>query len=545
MRRLLEAWGDARGGLGRTVVISGEPGVGKSRLLASLQEALASEPHRWLALRCSPLRIEHGLPPGRRHGSGEPGNPAHRRARGAAAHDHARRCPTDRPTRRCRSRPCWASTATALPAPEKFRRDLMEALHCWLVELARERPIVVAGEDLHWSDPSTLELMRLLQGRLAGAPVLIVATRRPEGAPGLAADVEVDLDRLDAEQARTLARGLAAARGLGTGGGGRGGRALRRRAAVRGGAGRGSGRGRRQRAADLPAELAAGAPRPARSRRATWPRSPPCSGAASPSGCSPRPRTSQPTGWPTRSASSPPRASSRAADSVDGRRYEFRHALIRDAAYESLLRRSRVQLHRLVASVLEEQFPEHARGGARAARPPPRPGRRAVARGGMLRGRRPPRRGLGRPGRGGRPLPARDRAAGGGRAEPRTRPARDVARHPAGQRADGARGPRRRQPAPGLEQGHRAGRAGRRRRRADRGAERPRRAGGGQRRPRRGDRARPPPARDRRRAADPASRACAATGPWGWRCSTAATAERRSSTSPPRSRTTGRATSRS
>ena len=50
-----------------------------------------------------------------------------------------------------------------------------------------------------------------------------------------------------------------------------------------------------------------------------------------------------------------------ARDSVDGRRYEFRHALIRDAAYESLLRSSRVQLHRHVASVVEEQFREYVR----------------------------------------------------------------------------------------------------------------------------------------------------------------------------------------
>ena len=63
LRRLVGTWGDARQGLGRTVLISGEPGVGKSRLLASFQEALGGQPHRWLALRCSPLRVNTAFHP--------------------------------------------------------------------------------------------------------------------------------------------------------------------------------------------------------------------------------------------------------------------------------------------------------------------------------------------------------------------------------------------------------------------------------------------------------------------------------------------------
>src|SRR5208282_4964141 len=52
-------------------------------------------------------------------------------------------------------------------APEKFRHDLMEALHGWMLSLASEAPVVLAGEDMHWGDPSTLELIALLQDRLA------------------------------------------------------------------------------------------------------------------------------------------------------------------------------------------------------------------------------------------------------------------------------------------------------------------------------------------------------------------------------------------
>ena len=266
----------------------------------------------------------------------------------------------------------------------------MEALNGWLIELAHDTPVVVAGEDLHWSDPSTLELMRLLQRRLATAPVLIVVTRRLEGATSLAPDVEVELDRLDAEQTRTLARGLAAARGL------------------------------HPDVADRVAERSDGVPLFVEELVAAagenddggLPTSLQSSLLARLDRLGPARDVAQIASVLGRSF--PERLLAAAADippyrlagalrqltaagivesraSVDGRRYEFRHALIRDAAYESLLRRSRVQLHRLVASVVEEQFPERARERARAARPPPRPRRRADASGRLLRGRRPPR----------------------------------------------------------------------------------------------------------------------------------------------------------
>lgn len=63
LRQLLEAWTAAKQGLARTVVLSGEPGVGKSRLLATLKDALDGEPHRWLDLRCSPLGVNTAFRP--------------------------------------------------------------------------------------------------------------------------------------------------------------------------------------------------------------------------------------------------------------------------------------------------------------------------------------------------------------------------------------------------------------------------------------------------------------------------------------------------
>jgi class 3 adenylate cyclase/tetratricopeptide (TPR) repeat protein len=358
-RQLMDAWAAARDGDGRTVLITGEPGVGKSRLLAHLRDALAAEPHRWLALRCSPLRVNSAFHPVAGMVRSTVGirltdEPAEQRQllRAALPEDQAGA-----------EEPIATLLGVAdgeAPAPEKFRRDLMEALCRWLGDLASRGPVVVAGEDLHWGDASTLELMRRLQDRLAGAPVLIVVTRRPEGEPGFGVDVDVALDRLGTEDTRRLARQLAEARGL------------------------------RPDVVDRVADRSDGVPLFVEELVAAV-------GEADDSGLPTSLQSSLLARLdrlgPARDIaqmasvlgrSFPERLLAAVADvpadtltgavqqlvaagilescpSIEGRRLEFRHVLIRDAAYESLLRRSRTQLHRLVASVVAEQFPEYVR----------------------------------------------------------------------------------------------------------------------------------------------------------------------------------------
>src|SRR4051794_10108122 len=359
LRRLTDAWEQAREGVGRSAMISGEPGVGKSRLLCSLQERLEGEPHRWLALRCSPLRVNTAFHPVAgmvRSSLGirltDDPDEQRRAIRGAL--------PEGQQESELPIAALLGLETEGLPAPEKFRRDLMDALHCWLVELARESPVVVAAEDVHWSDPSTLELIRLLQARLADAPVLLVVARRLEGEAGLTADVEIELDRLDADESRTLARKLAAAHGLSE--------KLADAVAERSdgvplfleelvvSAGEDD-------ASGLPASLQSSLL--ARLDRLGPARDVAQMGAVLGRGFPERllaaavdiPAGRVEGGLRTLTAA----GIVEARDSLEGRRYEFRHALIRDAAYESLLRSSRVQLHRLVASVVEEQFREYVR----------------------------------------------------------------------------------------------------------------------------------------------------------------------------------------
>ena len=68
-------------------------------------------------------------------------------------------------------------------APEELRRRQLAAITAWVLAGARSQPIVLAVEDLHWADPTSLDLMQALAERGAQAPLFIIATARPEFRP--------------------------------------------------------------------------------------------------------------------------------------------------------------------------------------------------------------------------------------------------------------------------------------------------------------------------------------------------------------------------
>lgn len=356
LEQLLSAWSDTKRGIGRTAVISGEPGVGKSRLLANLKGELEGQSCRWLELRCSPLGVNTAF-----GAVADMVRDALGISRGEARSEQERKIGAALPAAQSRLVAGLLGIETDdLPAPETFRHDLMEALHTWLVSLAREAPIVIAGEDLHWSDPSTLELVRRLQDRLASAPALIVLTQRPDAVLDLMPGIEIVLDRLDHDQTGMLARHLAAGHGLP--------REIVERVVERSdgvplfleelvaAAGEGDDGGGLP--TSLQSSLLARLDRLGAARDVAQ--------IASVLG------RSFPEQLLAAAANTPPNQLADAlrqltaagliesSTSIDGLRYEFRHALIRDAAYASLLTPRRVRLHRKVAQVLEEQFPERA-----------------------------------------------------------------------------------------------------------------------------------------------------------------------------------------
>src|SRR5439155_17360011 len=185
-RRLLaERWAQARGGEGQVVLITGEAGIGKSRLVQRFKEDLGGEPHTWLECAGSPYHQHTPFY-------------AVTEMLGQALAGRGDEAVEDRIVRLEQSLaaaglPLSASAAVplvapllALPVPECYaplrlspeaqRKKLLATLVAWLLGLARLQPAVAVLEDLQWVDPSTLELQALLAEQGATAPVLFLYT---------------------------------------------------------------------------------------------------------------------------------------------------------------------------------------------------------------------------------------------------------------------------------------------------------------------------------------------------------------------------------
>ena len=182
---LLRRWDRARAGEGQFLQIVAEPGLGKSRLIEEFRARLVDTPHTWVEWASSQLLQNTPLHPiadwGRqRFGSADV--PAERRladletALQAIRLDPAEHVPLLAPLLDM----ALPEDRAAKLAPEDLRRRQMAALLAWVTAGARAQPLVLAFEDLHWADPTTLDLMKGLAERGALAPLFVVATTRPE-----------------------------------------------------------------------------------------------------------------------------------------------------------------------------------------------------------------------------------------------------------------------------------------------------------------------------------------------------------------------------
>jgi class 3 adenylate cyclase/predicted ATPase len=186
---LLRRWARAKTGEGQVLLLAGEPGIGKSRLTAALLERLAPEPHTRLRYFCSPQHTDSALFPiiGQMQ-----------RAAGLA-HD-------DTPgTKLDKLDALLAQTSTPIehtalfaemlslpndgryPAldldPQQRRQRTLQALVWQLEALARSNPVMMIFEDAHWTDPTSLELFSRAVDRLRTLRVLLIVTFRPEFDP--------------------------------------------------------------------------------------------------------------------------------------------------------------------------------------------------------------------------------------------------------------------------------------------------------------------------------------------------------------------------
>src|SRR5271163_990588 len=185
---LARRWERARKGEGQLALIVGEPGLGKSRLMEEFRVRLAETPHTWVEWASSQLLQNTPLHPVAEWGrarfggvevTGEKRFAELEAALGSVGLDAAEYAPLLAPVIDAPLPPGRAPKVS----PEELRSRQLAALVAWLLAGARTQPIVLAFEDLHWADPTSLDVLRALAERGAQAPLLIIATTRPEFRP--------------------------------------------------------------------------------------------------------------------------------------------------------------------------------------------------------------------------------------------------------------------------------------------------------------------------------------------------------------------------
>ena len=212
---LLDRWRQASGGEGQAALLLGEAGHGKSRIVRALMDALSGEPHRTVHLQCSPYHAKSALWPViqevRAEAALAPDDSPE------AALDKLEALPAPFP-REGDDLPLVAELlgldgsaryGTLEPTPQARRARTLEALTGRLLRLARDRPLLVVLEDAHWIDPSTRDLIDALLERIAQARMLLLLTSRPESLPQLSNHDRLgrlSLDRLDRAAAETIVR---------------------------------------------------------------------------------------------------------------------------------------------------------------------------------------------------------------------------------------------------------------------------------------------------------------------------------------------------
>lgn len=211
---LRERWDLAKEGEGQVVLLSGEAGIGKSRIVSAARELAGNEPHFRLRYQCSPFHINSAF------------YPITQRLERAARFEQEDSTATKLDKLETLLRPSASDLpATAqlfaallsLPAEDRYgaleltpdqRRDFtFAALVEQIIALSRQRPVLFIMEDVHWIDPTTQNFVGEVMTQVADANVLMLVTHRPEFSPpwsGHSHLTSLALNRLSREQARKI-----------------------------------------------------------------------------------------------------------------------------------------------------------------------------------------------------------------------------------------------------------------------------------------------------------------------------------------------------
>ncbi len=211
---LLERWRQAVAGEGQLVLLTGEAGIGKSRLTRGLIDAVADDDHVRINYQCSPYHTDSALYPviqqlTRAAGVGEADTPDAmldklERILGQAVADPARDAPIIATLLGLEGEPRYGALALT---PQRLRMRTLEALSDQLIGLAGQQPVLVVLEDAHWIDPTTLELIDQSLDRIAGGRILTLVTARPvfqHGFGGHPIVTRLALNRLGREQTAAI-----------------------------------------------------------------------------------------------------------------------------------------------------------------------------------------------------------------------------------------------------------------------------------------------------------------------------------------------------
>ncbi|MEQ9638954.1 MAG: adenylate/guanylate cyclase domain-containing protein [Alphaproteobacteria bacterium] len=216
---LLDRWSQARAGEGQVVLVSGEPGIGKSRIVRAFRDRIDADQYRQVLYQCSPYHVNSALYPAIRQlefaggfATGATAEARLDRLEGLlrqATPDVAEVVPL---IAALLSIPFEARYGVLEIEPQQQRMATMRALQGQLLGLARKEPILFVLEDAHWIDPTTRELIATIVPHLADQRVMMLITHRPEWQDpfqGQGHVTRLNLSRLSRTQIAAIVRDVA------------------------------------------------------------------------------------------------------------------------------------------------------------------------------------------------------------------------------------------------------------------------------------------------------------------------------------------------